>query len=111
MKKYGSLKWIDLDNKFSLRVAHPNMMNFNKHRGDNTYNIFATTEGYELNILHVSQSYLYDVWVTDTDFFEQVINNYNNNNGVKCYEEGGDRENYEEQLVNFNHIGMMSHTQ
>ena len=53
-------------------------------------------EGYNLNTPHESQSYLYDVWVTDTDFFEQVIDYYKNNNEVKCYEEGRDCESDEE---------------
>ena len=92
MRKYGSLKWLNPDTAFSLRVAHPNRINFNKKRGNNKYNIFATTEGYDLNITHESQSYFYDVWVTKTDFFEQVIDYYKNNNGVKCYEKGGDYE-------------------
>ena len=61
MRKYVILKWIDPENEFSLMVAHPNSMNFNKHQGNNKYNIFATMEGYDINIPHVSQSYLYGV--------------------------------------------------
>ena len=67
-------------------------MNFNKHWGDNKYNTFATMEGYDLNIPHDSASDLYVVWVVDIDFFKQVIGYYKNNNGVKCYEEGGSCE-------------------
>ena len=59
VRKYGSLKWIDPDNEFSLRVDHPNKMKFNKQWGNNKYNIFATMEGYDLNIPHDSQSDLY----------------------------------------------------
>ena len=49
-------------------------------------------EGYDLNIPHDSASDLYVVWVVDIDFFKQVIGYYKNNNGVKCYEEGGSCE-------------------
>ena len=40
-------------------------------------------------IPHDSQSDFYDVWVTETNYFKQVIYYYKNNYGVKCYEEGG----------------------
>ena len=36
-------------------------------------------------IPHESQSDLYDIWVNENDFSEQVIEYYKNNNGVKCY--------------------------
>ena len=35
VRRYGILKWLDLDNEFSLKVAHPNRTNFNKQRDNN----------------------------------------------------------------------------
>ena len=73
VRKYVSLKWLDPENEYIIRVAHPNGMNFHKHQGNNNYNISAKIQVYDLNIPHDSQSDLYDFWVTNTDFCEQVI--------------------------------------
>ena len=69
VRKYGSLKWIYPVNQYSLRIAHPNIMNFNNHRGDNKYNIFANMEVYDRKFSLENQPYLYDVLVTNNDLF------------------------------------------
>ena len=43
VRKYGSLNCLDPGNKYSLWVAHSDRTNFNKQRGYNKYDIFATT--------------------------------------------------------------------
>ena len=68
MRNYGSLKWRNTNNQYSLWVNHPDRMNFNTHRGNNKYNVFATMEGYDLDISPNIQPNLYGVWVTKTDF-------------------------------------------
>ena len=69
VRKYGSLKWLDPENQYSLWIAHPDIMNFNKQRGENKYNIFANMEVYNRKISLDNQPYLYDVSVTNTDLF------------------------------------------
>ena len=50
MSKYGGLRWIDPDNNYTLRVAHPTNMAFNKQRGENKHHILATLEGNDISI-------------------------------------------------------------
>ena len=50
VRKYGGLKWLDPDNGFSTRTAHPEMMYFEKKRGKNRYHILACKEGYDFGL-------------------------------------------------------------
>ena len=50
VRKYGWLKWLDPDNGFSTRTAHPEMMYFEKKRGKNRYHILACKEGYDFGL-------------------------------------------------------------
>ena len=51
------------------------------HKAD----ILATMNGYDLE----SQNELYDVWETNLDFFEAVIDYYKDSKVVRCYAQGG----------------------
>ena len=43
-----------------------------------------------------SQNDLYDVWETNSDFFEEVMAYYKDSTVVKCYEKGGPCDSDEE---------------
>ena len=90
VRKYGGLKWLDPDNGFSTRTAHPEMMYFEKKRGKNRYHILACKEGYDFGLTPQVQEDMHDVWDTTTDFYERVIEFYKNDKQVRCYEEHGD---------------------
>ena len=76
VRKYGFLKWIDPDNSYTLWVAHPNRIYFNKKSRNNKYHICATLEEYDLSIPPEAQLNFYKVWWSETDFFEQIIYYY-----------------------------------
>ena len=59
-------------------------MNFNNHRGDNKYNIFANMEVYDRKIYLENQPDFYAVWVTNTAFL-QLIDYYKSNNEASFY--------------------------
>jgi len=64
-------------------------MSFTKARGTNKFDILATMNGYDLESSPESQNDLYDVWETNPDFFEAVIDYYKDGKVVKCYAQGG----------------------
>ena len=76
LSKYGSLKWLEPDNKFSLRVAHTNRMHFNKQRGKKLQYIFnnreiwpqhPTRESSRFLLCLVEQHWLFsNKWLTKT---------------------------------------------
>ena len=70
MRKYGNLKWLDLDNNFSVWISHPERMYFTKAKGNKKYDILATMNGYDLDGSAESQNDLYDVWETGSTFFQ-----------------------------------------
>ena len=90
VSKYGGLKWLDPDNNYTLQVAHPNKMSFNKLRGDNKYHILATLEGCDLSIPPEAQLNLYEVWWAETDWLDQVIDYYKDDDKVRIYGKGGE---------------------
>ena len=45
--------------------------------------------GYDLDSPAESQNDLYDVWETNEDFFDKVIEYYKESTVVKCYKKGG----------------------
>ena len=45
--------------------------------------------GYDVESSPESQNDLYDVWVTNEDFFEEVIEYYKDSTVVRCYKKGG----------------------
>ena len=96
VRKYGGLKWLDPDNNFSVRVCHPERMSFTKSRGNNHYDILATMHGYDIGSSPESQNDLYDVWETNTDFFDEVCQFYKDITVVRCYEQGGVCDSEEE---------------
>ena len=56
-------------------------------------------EGYELNISTENQIDLYDVWETNTNVIEKVIEYYKSKNEVRWYEKGGECDSYKEKLI------------
>ena len=85
LKKYGGLVWLDPDNEFSRRTAHPEHMFFEKKRGNNRYHVFAIKDGYDMKLDPQKQRDLWDVWEMSTDFYESVCDYYSDNPKVKCY--------------------------
>lgn len=98
VRKYGGLTWLDPDNEFSRRTAHPEQMYFEKKRGNNNYHIFAVKDGYDFELAPDSQKELWDIWERSPDFFEQVCDycNRDKSKKVKCYAQGVDCDSDEE---------------
>ena len=102
VKKYGGLKFLDPDRDYSLWTAHPKMMYFHKKKGNNTYHVLACMEGFDFDKPpHVQEDkYGYDAWELTDDFYEMIVDYYNNNNDdelkVKCYTKDADCGSEEE---------------
>ena len=88
VRKYKVLKWLDTDNNYTLPVAHPNNIYFNKQRGNNKYHILEALGGYDISITPGDQLNLYEVWYTETDWFDQAIDCYKDYDKVRIYEKG-----------------------
>ena len=88
MRKYRGLKWIDPDNNYNLRVAHPYKMFFIRKRVNNKYHILVTLESYDLIIPSEAQLNLYEVWWEESYWFGQVIGYYKDYDKMRIYEKG-----------------------
>ena len=64
--------------------------------GKKKCNILATMNGYDCDSAPESQNDLYDVWETNSNFFEEVMAYYKDSTVVKCYEKGGPCDSDEE---------------
>ena len=114
-KKYGGLKWWDIDEANddeevgtarkgarkkkknepvkSIRTAHPTKMYFHpggKGEGKNRYAVIGMMEGFDMAKSLKENDDFYDVWDRNEDFFGQVVEYYEDGKEVKCYEEGGE---------------------
>ena len=63
-------------------------MSFINQRGNNKYHILATLEGYDLSIPPEAQLNFYEVWWSETDWFDQVIDYCKDDDKVRIYEKG-----------------------
>ena len=101
VKKYGGLKWLDIDNEYSRRTVHPEMMYFEKKRGNNRYHIFALKDGFDMKLAPDKQKDLWDVWELENgnDFYEEVCKFYSDDRNVKCYGELDDCDSESENMV------------
>ena len=84
VRKYGGLQWLDPDDEYSIRTAHPDMMYFQKDRGNNRYVVFAMKEGYDLNKIPSMQDSKWETWETNLVQAE-VKEFYEDRREVKCY--------------------------
>ena len=113
-KKYGGLKWWDIDEPEdgsgkarkkgeeppkSLRTAHPTKMYFTKGgkgEGKNRYSVIGMKEGFDLSKSLEDNDDYFDVWDRNEDFFGQIVEYYEHRPEVKCYPEGGECASDEE---------------
>ena len=70
------------------------MMYFHKKKGNNAYHVLACMEGFDFDKpLHVQED-KYDAWELTDDFYEMIVDSYNNNDDdelkVKCYTKDAD---------------------
>ena len=113
-KKYGGLKWWDIDEPEegsgkdrkkgeepprSLRTAHPTKMYFTKGgkgEGKNRYSVIGMKEGFDLSKSLEDNDDYFDVWDRNEDFFGQIVEYYEHRPEVKCYPDGGECASDEE---------------
>ena len=76
VSKCGGLKWLDHDNNYTLWLAQPKNMSFNKQRENNKYHILVTLQGCDLSIPPEDQLDFYKVWWSETYWFDQLIDYY-----------------------------------
>ena len=92
VRKYGGIQWLDPDNDYARRTAHPEMMGFFKKRGDNHYCVMACNDDFDFKKPPHEQENMYELWETNDDFFECVTEFYEKSPqlNVKCYAKGGE---------------------
>lgn len=92
VRKYGGIKWLDIDNGYRVCEAHPDEMYFDKKRGNNEYLVFTIYHGFDFDKDLAEQKDKYDNWEKNDDLYELIYDYYKDSKEVKVYLKGGECE-------------------